>query len=293
MRPASIFSLLAQNPPDDAPVALPGVYDALSARLAERAGFRALFLSGFGVSAARLGRPDFGFVGRAEMLDAARQVCAAVSVPVIVDVDTGWGGVFNVEEVVAELVRIGAAGCFLEDQVFPKRCGHMRGKRVVPLDEYLPKVNAALRARRGAPFHVTARTDARAASGLDEALFRAQAFADAGADAVFVEAPESVDEMARIRAAVPKATTLVANMVEGGRTPIRDVAALGAAGYRLVVQPVTGILAAAHALQTAYAALARDGGSAAIADRLLGFDALNGVLGLDELYAREAQLAVE
>ncbi|MCW5889088.1 MAG: isocitrate lyase/phosphoenolpyruvate mutase family protein [bacterium] len=286
---ASIASLLAA----EGALALPGVYDALSARLAERAGFRALFLSGFGVSAARLGRPDFGFLGRAEMLDAARQVCAVVSVPVIVDVDTGWGGIFNVEAVVTELIRAGAAGCFLEDQVFPKRCGHMRGKRVVPLDEYLPKLRAALRARDGTAFHVTARTDARAAVGLDEAIARARAFADAGADAVFVEAPESVDEMARVRAAVPAATTLVANMVEGGRTPVRDTAALGAAGHRLVVQPVTGILAAAHALQTAYAALARDGTSAAVGDRLLGFDALNGVLGLDALYAREAALLTD
>src|SRR5262249_38052478 len=151
--------------------------------------------------------------------DAAARVCAAVDVPVVVDIDTGYGNAFNVERTVRELVRIGAAGVFLEDQVWPKRCGHMEGKRVVPLDEYLPKLRAALAVARGAgrPFHVTGRTDARAAVGLDEAIARAKAFAAAGADAVFVEAPQSEDEMAAVRRAIPPPTRLVANMVEHGK----------------------------------------------------------------------------
>src|SRR5215470_434873 len=177
----------------DGPLVIPGVYDALSAKLAAEAGFR----------------------------------------PVLVDVDTGYGNAFNVERTVRDLVRMGAAGCFLEDQVWPKRCGHMEGKRVVPLDEYLPKLRAALRARGGAAFHVTARTDARAVLGVEEAIARARAFADTGADAVFVEAPESIDEMARIREAVPPGVTLVANMVEHGKTPVRPLAELARAGYRM------------------------------------------------------------
>ena len=285
--PSRLADLLAG--PD--PLVLPGVWDALSARLAEAAGFRAVFLSGWAMSATRLGRPDFGLLTQTEVLETARAVCAAVRVPVVVDADTGYGNAFNVERTVHELVRMGAAGCFLEDQVWPKRCGHMRGKRVVPLDEYLPKLRAALAARGDAPFHVTARTDARAAVGLDDALVRARAFADAGADAVFVEAPESVDEMARIRDAVPAGAACVANMVEGGRTPLRPARELAAAGFAIVVAPVAGLLAAAHALRGLYAALARDGATAAAPAPLMGFDELNRLVGLDELYAREREWA--
>jgi len=283
--PASIVELLAA----DEPLALPGVYDALSALLAVRAGFRAVFVSGYSLAATRLGRPDFGLLTQSEVLDAAGRICAAVDVPVVVDIDTGYGDAFNVERTVAELIRVGAAGCFLEDQVWPKRCGHMEGKRVVPLDEYLPKLRAALRTRGSVPFHVTARTDARAAIGLDEAIARARSFADAGADAVFVEAPQSVAEMAAVRAAVPRDVVLVANMVEAGKTPVRPLGELGAAGYRMVVFPVAAVLAAAHALGDVYAALHRDGTTASARERMLGFDALNALLGLEELYQRERE----
>lgn len=283
MRP-SIADLLAAG----GPLVLPGVYDALSARLAHEAGCRAVFLSGFAMAATRLARPDFGLLTQVEVLETARAVCAAVPCPVVVDIDTGYGGVFNVERTVEALLQMGAAGCFLEDQEWPKRCGHMEDKRVVALDEYLPKLRAALDLRRGTGFHVTARTDARAAVGLDEALARARAFADAGADAVFVEAPQSVDEMARVRAAVPASVPLVANMVEQGKTPLRPAAELAAAGHRIVVIPVAGLLAAAHALRAVYGAIARDGASSALADRMTGFAELNDLLGLTEYYAREA-----
>jgi methylisocitrate lyase len=274
--PVTIAGLLAGGEP----LALPGVHDALTAALAARAGFRAIFVSGYAVSATRLAAPDVGLLTQTEMLDVATRVCAAVDVPVIVDADTGYGDARNVARTVDGLVRAGAAGCFLEDQEWPKRCGHMEGKRVVPLDDYLAKLRAALDARRGAPFHVTARTDARAVHGLDEAIRRARAFADAGADAVFVEAPESVDEMARVRDALPAGVTLVANMVEGGKTPVRSLADLGAAGYRMIVFPLTGLLAATAALRDAYATLHRDGGSRALADRMLGFAEMNRLLGL-------------
>jgi 2-methylisocitrate lyase-like PEP mutase family enzyme len=280
--PPSITELLATGEP----LVLPGVYDALSARLAAEAGFRAIFLSGFAMAATRLGRPDVGLLAQTEVLDTARLVCAATPSPVIVDIDTGWGGPLNVERTVAELIRAGAAGCFLEDQEWPKRCGHMDGKRIVALDEYLPKLRAALRVRGGAPFHVTARTDARAVAGLDEALRRARVYADAGADAVFVEAPESVAEMDRVRAAVPARVPLVANMVEQGKTPVRPVSQLAAAGYALIVVPVAGLLASAYALRALYGALRADGDTRAMTDRMLGFAEINGFLGLDELVRR-------
>ncbi|HZP43803.1 MAG TPA: isocitrate lyase/PEP mutase family protein [Candidatus Binatia bacterium] len=273
----------------EAPVVMPGVWDALSARIAAEAGFPVVFLSGYCLSAARLGEPDIGLLTQTEVLDAAARVCAAVDVAVVVDADTGYGNAFNVERTVHELVRMGARGCFLEDQVWPKRCGHMEGKRVVPLEEYLPKLRAALAARGDAPLHVTARTDALAAVGLDEALRRARAFADAGADAVFVEAPRSPDDMAAIRATVPAGVRLVANMVEDGKTPLRRVADLQAAGFDLIVFPLTGLLAAAGALRDAYAALRRDESGPALEGRRLRFGELNALLGLDERYRRERE----
>jgi len=281
---ASISELLST----DEPLALPGVWDALSAKLAARAGFHAVLVSGYCLSATRLGEPDFGLLTQTEVIDAAARICAAVEIPVIVDIDTGYGNAFNVERTVQELGRIGAAGCFLEDQLWPKRCGHMEGKRVVPLDEYLPKLRAALAARpRG--FHVTARTDARGAIGLDEAIARGRAFAAAGADAVFVEAPESVEEMATIRAALPAGVTLVANMVERGKTPLRSVQELGAAGYGIVALPVAALLASTRAIEELFATVARDGSSAAAAGRMRSFPEMNEIVGLSERYRREQQ----
>ena len=269
------------------PLLLPGTWDALSATLAVRAGFEAVFLSGYCLSATRLAQPDVGLLTQTEVLEIATRIRAAVDAPLIVDIDTGYGNAFNVERTVDELVRIGAAGCFLEDQVWPKRCGHMEGKRVIPLDEYLPKLRAAVRARGAAEFHVTARTDARAAVGLDEAILRAKAFADAGADAVFVEAPQSLDEMARIRAAVPAHVPLVANMVEHGKTPLRTVTELAAAGYQMIAFPVSGLLAVSKVIERVFGTIVREGSSAACADDLRSFADMNTLLGLDERYARE------
>jgi methylisocitrate lyase len=270
----------------DGPLVIPGVYDALSARLAAEAGFRTVLVSGYCLSATRLGEPDFGLLTQTEVLDAAARIVAAVDIPVLVDVDTGYGNAFNVERTVRELVRMGAAGCFLEDQVWPKRCGHMDGKRIVPLEEYLPKLTAA-RATGGPDFWITARTDSRAVAGLDEAIRRARAFAEHGASCVFVEAPESVDDMQRVRDALPPSLPLVANMVEQGKTPIRSAAELSGAGYRLVLVPVAPLLAAAHALRALFATLARDGATRGLADRMLRFDELNELVGLDEKYRRE------
>jgi 2-methylisocitrate lyase-like PEP mutase family enzyme len=285
MRKGTIASLLASG----GPLVMPGVWDALSARLAEEAGFRAVLLSGYCLSATRLAEPDVGLVGAAVVIDAAGRVAAAVEIPVVVDVDTGYGNAFNVERIVRELARLGAAGVFLEDQVWPKRCGHMEGKQVVPVEEYLPKLAAALDVGHAADpgFHVTARTDARAVLGLDDAIARARAYAVAGADAVFVEAPRSVEEMDAVRRAVDPRVPLVANMVEQGKTPVRDAGTLAAAGYAMIAVPVAGLLATVATLRDVWAALARDGTTRAVAGCLCGFAELNALLGLEERYRRE------
>ena len=184
-------------------VVMPGVFDALSARIAHRAGFDVIFTTGYGISATLLGEPDFGILTQTEMLSTIYRICGAVPTPVIVDSDTGYGNAVNVVRTVTELMRAGAAGMFLEDQVWPKRCGHMRGKQVVPLDEYLKKLNAAAAARGDGDLFIVARTDARQALGVDEAIRRGNAFKENGADAVFIEAPESREEMREIARNVP------------------------------------------------------------------------------------------
>jgi methylisocitrate lyase len=268
------------------PLVVPGVYDALSARLAVDAGFRVLLISGYCLSATRLAAPDVGLLNQAEVLDAANRIVAAVDVPVLVDIDTGYGNAFNVERTVRELVRMGAAGCFLEDQVWPKRCGHMEGKQIVPLDDYLEKLRAA-RTAGGDRFWITARTDARAVVGVDEAIARARACAEGGADAVFVEAPQSVGEMDRIRQAIPSTVPLVANMVEQGKTPLRPAGELYVAGYAIVLVPIAPLLASVHALRRLFEVLRRDGTTEATSDRMAEFAELNAFLGLAERYRRE------
>jgi 2-methylisocitrate lyase-like PEP mutase family enzyme len=264
-----------------------GVFDALSARLAERAGFDVLFLSGFGVSASLLGQPDFGLLTQSEVLDAARRVVRAVRVPVIVDGDTGHGGVANVQRLVRELVAMGARGVLLEDQVWPKRCGHMAGKAVVPMEEHVAKLRAAAEARGTEPFWILGRTDARATHGLDEAIRRARAYREAGADILFVEAPETREELAKIGRELPG--PLIANMVEGGRTPILRPEELRSLGFEWVVYPITALLAAARAMESAYAALRAKGTSEA-SGPMMAFEELTDLLGLPELRALEERL---
>lgn len=270
-------------------VVMPGVWDALSARLVAQAGFEVSFLSGYATAATLLGLPDFGYLTQAEMAEVARRVCAAApEVAVVVDGDTGHGNALNTIRTVRLWEAAGAAGIFLEDQVWPKKCGHMAGKRVVPRDEWLTKLGAAVDHRDR--LFVVARTDARAAVGLDEACERARLAADLGVDAVFVEAPESVEEMEAITEATP-GLIRVANMIEAGRTPLLTPKELHDLGFDLIVSPLTGLYASARALATAYGILRSKGSLRDDLDLLTDFPAFNGIVDLDHHYELEARYA--
>jgi 2,3-dimethylmalate lyase len=261
------------------PVLMPGVWDPLSARLAASAGFATVFLSGYCVSGTLLGAPDIGLVTQSEMAEAARRVCAAVpGTAVVVDADTGYGNESNVARTVDLWESAGAAGLFLEDQVWPKRCGHMAGKEVVDCDEWLAKLRTAVRHR--STLFVTARTDARGPLGLDDAILRARRAADLGVDALFVEAPESIDELERIADEL-RGHVLVANMVETGRTPLLTPDELHELGFDLVVSPLTGLFAAARALSEAYQRLHREGTLRDGLDSLVTFEEFSSMVELD------------
>ena len=257
----------------------PGVYDALSAKLARQAGFEAMFISGYSVAASHLGVPDIGLLTQTEVIDAARRVCRSVDCPVIVDADTGYGSVVNVVRTVKELVAAGAKGCFLEDQVWPKRCGHMKGKKVVPLEEHAGRIRAAVDARGSADFFIVARTDAREATGsLDDAIARARAYKAAGADGLFVEAPQSRAELERISRELEP--PYVANMLEGGVTPLLTREELASLGFRIAVFPLSGLFAAARAMKEVFAHLKEKGTTSDIVDRLLTFHDFHQVVDL-------------
>jgi methylisocitrate lyase len=270
---------------------LPGVYDALSAKIAARAGFEVVFITGYSLSATLLAEPDFGLLTQSEVVAAAQRICSVIDAPVIVDADTGYGNAINVIRTVHDLIRAGAAGMFLEDQVWPKRCGHMMGKQVIPLDEQLKKLNAAVEAKGASDFFIVARTDARQALGVDEAIKRGRAFKAAGADAVFIEAPESKEEMREIARQVPG--PLVANMLERGVTPLMGPEELKSLGFDLVVWPLAPLYSVAKSLTDVYTTLRRDGSTVAILDRLMAFDDFNEIVGLNEKYALDTKFKGE
>ena len=268
-------------------IIMPGVYDALSAKIAARSGFEVIFITGYSLSATLLGEPDFGLLTQTEVIAAAQRICSVVDTPVIVDADTGYGNAINVIRTVRDLIAAGAAGMFLEDQVWPKRCGHMKGKQVIPLDEQLKKLKAAVEAKQNRDFFIVARTDSRQALGLNIAIERGIAFKEAGADAVFIEAPESKEEMREISKQVTG--PLVANMLERGVTPLMGPNELKELGFDLVVWPLAPLYAVAKSLTEVYTTLRRDGSTLAILDRLMPFDEFNRVVGLDEKYALDAK----
>lgn len=238
-------------------IVLPGVFDALSARIAEQVGFHAMFQTGYGSSAALLGMPDFGLLNAGETLENAKRIVTAVKTPVLVDADTGYGNALNVWRLVRDLEHMGAAGIFLEDQVWPKRCGHMAGKDVIPMDDYLPKLRAALEARGSKDFIIVARTDARAPLGLDEAIERGKAYRKAGADVIFVEAPRTVAELKQISNEID--APLVANMIEDGITPTLPAQELLKLGYRIAVFPLSALYSATFAMRQVLTELKRTG----------------------------------
>jgi methylisocitrate lyase len=238
-------------------IVLPGVFDALSARIAEQVGFESMFQTGYGSSAALLGMPDFGLLNAGETVDNARRIIRAVSVPVLIDADTGYGNPLNVWRLVRDLESLGAAGIFLEDQVWPKRCGHMLGKDVIPKDEYLPKLKAALEARKSKHFIIVARTDARAPMDLDEAIERGKSYRKAGADVIFVEAPRSVEELKRVSDEI--GAPLIANMIEDGVTPNLPADELLKLGYRIAVFPLSALYGATYAMREVMTELKKTG----------------------------------
>jgi len=260
------------------PLVIPGVYDAIGAKIAQKVGFEAMFQTGYGTSATLFGMPDYGFIGSTETVENARRICRAVSVPVIVDSDTGYGNALSVWKLVNELQAAGAKGIFLEDQRWPKRCGHMAGKEVIEKEEYAEKLQAAIDAKKSKDFIIVARTDARATRGLDEAIERAKYYKKIGADAVFVEAPKSIDEMKKIGKSIN--APLVANMIEGGATPISSARELHRMGFKIILYPLSVLYANTFASLQILRELRRSGTTTKLKKNVVSFDEFNEIVEL-------------
>jgi len=263
-------------------IVFPGVYDTLSAKLAARAGFPMAFISGYSVAATSIGEPDLGLLTQTELVAQARRVCSSVEIPIIVDADTGYGNPLNVIRTVRELIDAGAAGCFLEDQQWPEKCGHMRGKRVIEREEYVDKIRAAVDTRGDADFFIVARTDSLAVLGLDEAIERVSQARAAGADASFVEAPNSLEELAEIGRRAP--APVVANMIEKGKTPVLPKHKLAELGFHLILYPLAGLFAAAHGLASIYDTIRKQDTTLGAENSLMAFDEFNELIGVESKY---------
>lgn len=270
---------------EDKPFVIPGVYDAIGAKIAEKVGFEAMFQTGYGTSATLFGMPDYGFIGATETIDNARRICRAVTVPVIVDSDTGYGNALSVWKLVKELESAGASGIFLEDQKWPKRCGHMQGKEVITQEEYTEKLSAALDARESKDFIIVARTDSRATQGLDTAIERAKENKKTGADAIFVEAPRSFEEMKKIGNEVK--APLVANMIEGGATPLRSAKDLHKIGFKIVLYPLSVLYANAFATTNILKELKKSGNTINSKQNVVNFNQFNDIVDLPKFKRME------
>ncbi len=269
----------------DKPLVIPGVYDAIGAKIAEKVGFEAMFQTGYGTSATLFGMPDYGFIGATETLDNARRICRAVSVPVIVDSDTGYGNALSVWKLVRELESAGASGIFLEDQRWPKRCGHMKGKEVITQEEYTEKLGAAVDARQSKNFIIVARTDARATEGLDAAIERGLQNKKTGADAIFIEAPRSLEEMKIIGKSIN--APLVANMIEGGATPISSAETLHKLGFKIILYPLSVLFANTFATMNILKELKKTGTTAKFKQKVVNFDQFNDLVELPKFQKLE------
>jgi len=276
---------LKQRLADGPALLAPGAYDALSALLIQQAGFEAVYLSGASVAYTQLGRPDIGLVSLDHVVDVASRICERVELPLIVDADTGFGNALNVQRTVRLLERAGASAIQLEDQSFPKRCGHLRGKGVIPAGEMAGKVRAAADARASADTLIIARTDALAIEGFEAALDRAEAYLEAGADVLFIEAPRSLEQMRQAVSRFAGRAPLLANMVEGGDTPLSSLNALSDLGYSLVLSPGALVRALIPAAEAFLATLKRDGATEAFGERMTDLTGVNARIGLDDMLA--------
>lgn len=265
---------------------LPGVYDALTAKIAARNGFKCLVMGGYSIAASRLGQPDVGYLTMTEMAQALQMICEAVALPVMADGDTGYGNALSVRRTVQEYEKAGAAAILFEDQVWPKRCGHMQGKEVVPAEDHAVKIRAAVEARTNPDTIIIARTDARAVHGLAEAIRRGWTYFAAGADALFIEAPQDEAELETIGQAFP-GRILLANMVEGGRTPLVSADRLQSLGFRVVFWPCTALYTVYKALDDMFSLLRTTGSTAGAQDRMHSFTDFNSLVGLEEYAALE------
>lgn len=270
-------------------IVAPGVFDMVSLRFADSVGFDALYMTGFGTVASYSGLPDAGIATYTDMVGRVTAMAGMASTPLIADADTGYGGLLNLRHTIRGYEAAGAAAIQLEDQEFPKKCGHTLGRRVIPMEDMVKKIRVAVDSRISADFLIIARTDARTSLGLDEALRRAEAYANAGADILFVESPETVVEMRRICASLE--APLLANMVEGGRTPVLSQADLESIGYKLAIFPVTALLGALHAMTGIYRAIKNQGSSAAMTIPIAEFAELTRLMGFEDIWVFEKRFA--
>jgi methylisocitrate lyase len=271
---------------------LPGVYDALTAKLAEQAGFKCLVMGGFSVAASRLGQPDVGYLTMTEMAAAIKTICDATPLPLFADGDTGYGNALSVRRTVQEYEKAGAAAILFEDQVWPKRCGHMAGKEVIPADEHAVKIKAAVDARTNPDTVIIARTDSRASLGLQEAIRRGWLYINAGADALFIEAPQDEAELIAIGRAFP-GKILLSNMIEGGKTPLLTPSRLQEMGYRIVFWPCTALFTVQKALAEVYGELRRTGTTIGVSDHMSSFQEFNQLIGLADYNKLEIKYGIK
>ena len=266
-------------------IILPGVYDALTAKIAEDVGFETAFQTGYGTSASLLGMPDFGFLNAGETLENAKRIVNSVNIPILVDIDTGYGNPLNVWKIVKDLVRIGAKGIFLEDQVWPKRCGHMAGKTVIPKEDYILKLQAAIDAREDNEFIIVARTDSLAQFGVEEAIERGKEYKRIGADVIFIEAPKTIDEMELISKEIK--APLLANMIEEGITPNLTADQLRKMGFRMVVFPLSALYSATFAIKQTLQTLKKTGTTKELKNRMITFQEFNDLVNLSAYHKLE------
>lgn len=278
MKKFEVISLKERLEKKDEIIVLPGVYDALSARIAQNVGFNAAFQTGYGTSATLLGMPDFGFLNAGETIDNARRIINSVDIPILVDIDTGYGNPLNVWRTVTDLEKLGAGGIFLEDQVWPKRCGHMKGKSVISKDDYVQKLKAAIDARKSKDFIIVARTDSLAQYGIDEAIERGKEFQKIGADVIFIEAPKTLEEMKKITAEID--APLLANMIEEGVTPNLPAKDLEKLGFRMVVFPLSALYSSTYAIKNVFLSLQKTGMTKNLKKKMITFKEFNDFVNL-------------